>query len=232
VASGVAGADVATAGVDSATISVAGAPAAVVTSGSGAFEIFFFAGARLTGGFSEFGAATDFADAAFVVGVLGVVDRGVVVRGAVVRGVVVRDVDVRGVAGFAGVAFAGVALVGVLGAAGFAGVAGLAFAAAAAVLERGCLGVAGLRGAAGSRGARAGLFGVLLTRAAGVRAGGVGCASGRSGSESTRQPYQPPNTPRGSITNRQLRVGRSGPRMRVARKLTQAQCRVQKFTYR
>jgi hypothetical protein len=75
-------------------------------------------------------------------------------------------------------------------------------------------------------------LGVLVTRAAGVRAGGVGCASGRSGSESTRQPYQPLAAVRGSITNRQHRAGRSGPRTRVARKVTQAQCRVQIFTYR
>ena len=160
------------------------------------------------------GAATDLAAVDFAGAALGVVDR------VVDRGVVVR------VDGLAGVAFGGVAAEARAGAAGFAGVAGLAAAAAADDDERGC------RGAAGLRGVLAVFLGVLVTRAAGVRAGGFGWASGRSGSESTRQPYQPLATVRGSITNRQHRAGRSGPRTRGARKVIPAQCRVQIFTYR
>jgi len=185
-----------------------------------------FVGARLTGGFSAFGAATDLSAAGFAVAAFGVVERGVVVRGAVVRGVAARVDDARAVAGLAVVGFAAALGVDLAGVVGFAGVAGAEPSVAADAFWRGCRGVAGLRGVL------AVFFGVLATRAAGDRGGGVCVASGRSGSESTRQPYQPRETVRGSITNRQHRARRSGPRMWVARKVIRAQCCVQIFTYR
>jgi len=180
-----------------------------------------FVGARLTGGFSAFGAATDLSAAGFAVAAFGVVERGVVVRG-----VAARVDDARAVAGLAVVGFAGALGVDLAGVVGFAGVAGAESSVAADAFWRGCRGVAGLRGVL------AVFFGVLATRAAGDRGGGVCVASGRSGSESTRQPYQPRETVRGSITNRQHRARRSGPRMWVARKVIRAQCCVQIFTYR
>ena len=89
-----------------------------------------------------------------------------------------------------------------------------------------------VRDAAGLRGVPVGFLVALDVRAAGVLTCGVGLASGRSGSESTRQPYQPPTTVRGSITKRQHKAGRSGPQTRVAANFTKAQWCVQKFTYR